>query len=274
MINLHPRPSESVMPRHGGDRPLLTVASVRAIKADYESDVRLLQEMPARIEQKKRRLEAAMLFLPEGMDLDAVEQEVPDVSQPIAPTSLPAQPALPEPTADVQGGDEPDDTGSMTWAGEMLAQLQAAGRGVSHRELLDGLMATLLRAKATKGFKGFYNAVARLADKGDLVKGGGLLYHKDVAAKVIAEHGQLPDVGHVTRRRAGGSASFIVEALQEHPGGLTGPQLKEIVSSMDGAPKSMREHGQYIYNLLGTLMGNGSVTKQNGLYKLSPEGVT
>jgi hypothetical protein len=225
---------------------LLTVESVRALKADYEADMRLLQELPARVEFKKRRLEAAMLFLPPGIDLDQQEpaaDKPPDVGQ--------VEPYKP------------------SWTGEMARILSEQDGGLAHKDLLQAIRETEFGKHAHPGDKGFYNAVGRLAEKGLLVKAGGLLYHRDVANRILARGESLPDLTIELNRRAGSAGSLVVEVLSAHPKGLTAPELKKLVAAREDAPKSLQEHGQYIYNVLSTLIGNGSVVRKNGIYRLT-----
>ena len=243
------------------DEPLLTVAAVRALKADYEADVRLLAELPARVEQKKVRLDAATLFLPSGFNW------MEPVAEQIAPSAIPATAEQPSKSSEAI----PD--GRISWTGEMTKALAKLPSGITHKDLLAILKKTELGERQSTGEKGFYNAIGKLAEKGVLVKSGGLLYHRDVADRIKATGASLPDMTFDASRRAGSSASFVVEALQANPKGLTAPALKQIVGSREDAPKSLREHGQYIYNILSTLMGSGAVSRRAGVYKLTRRAV-
>ena len=238
------------------DAPLLTLSAIRALLAEYEADVRLLAELPARVESKKRRLDAAMLFLPPDFDLNAPAVSAGADAQPQAPAEAPAASAA-EPAR-------------VTWTSEMSKHLASLDGGISHRDLLAALKQTELgQREASPGEKGFYNAIAKLAEKGTLVKIGGLLYHKDVVTR-LTENGQpLPDMTIEVARRAGGSGSLVVEVLAQHPKGLTAPALRKLFAEREDAPKSLREHGQYIYNILSTLMGNGTIVRRNSVYKLT-----
>lgn len=257
-----------------GDEPLLTLAAVRALKADYEADVRLLEELPGRVELKKRRLEAAMMFLPPGVDLDQVAAAAPP--KPPAPITRSPAAAWPFPTGSVAPvpPTAPAATGAtadekITWSGEMTRLLVTSGRGLSHRELLDELKKTELGERSSPGEKSFYNTISRLAERGVLVKAGGLLYHADVAERLRASGNPLPDMTTEVGRRAGGSSSLVVDALTAHSKGLTAPELKRVIGARDDAPKSLKDHGQYIYNVLSTMLGNGTITRRNGVYRLA-----
>lgn len=64
-------------------------------------------------------------------------------------------------------------------------------------------------------------------------------------------------------------SSLVVEVLGNYQKGLTAPELKKLVAAREDAPKSLQLHGQYIYNVLSTLMGNGTVMRKNGIYRLA-----
>lgn len=258
------------------DLPLLTVATVRALRSDYEADVKLLAELPARIEAKKRRLDAAMLFVPPGTSLDGPELAMP-VPQPVAKQVLELSLAPSDSEESTAGDEDRDDDDDeigesakrITWSSAMAEALAAADKGVTHKELLEKLVETPLGSRRSNGDKGFYKAIARLKKVGAITQAGGLIYHKDVAARIIEKLGELPDAHAETNRREGGTASMVVRVLRQHPEGLVGPELKELVGAMPGAPKSLTGHSQYIYNVLAKLIGSGAVAKDGGLYRLA-----
>ena len=266
---------------------LLTAADILRLKADYESDVRLYEQLPARIKLKKRRFEAALLFAPAGFDPDAISApmvpsapvntavmatsvEVPTLEQ--EPASAPVDAA-----ADLAADDEKfelthasvESPSRITWIGELARVLDEADRGLSHLEALTMLKETPLGEKPSAGDKGFYNAIARLEKRGDLHKSGGRIYSKKLVMEMEARGEPLPDVTIETRRRAGGTASVVIEILKTHPSGLDANQLRKVAADMPGVPSSMSKHTHYIYNVLGTLMGQGFIVKgDDGLYRL------
>jgi hypothetical protein len=236
------------------DEPLLTVTAIRSLKQDYEADLRLFAELPGRLEAKKRKLDAALMFLPPGIDLDGAAPELADKAALPAPPPVTVNPSAP---------------GKATWAGEMERMLLSLDAGISHQGLLQRLKQTELGERSSPGEKGFYNAIARLSERGLLEKHGGLLYHRTLADRIRASGRAFPDVTIEVARRAGGSASLVVETLEQHPKGLTAPELKKLLAVREDAPKSLREHGQYIYNILSTLIGNGTVSRRKGVYRLA-----
>lgn len=256
-------------PENEPDPPLLTVGTLRALKREVDTLERQLIELPAQLEFARRRLDAAKLFMPEGMALD--DESAPQQADPMGAGLAPHQP-----TASSDGNASASDVSAsvstkLTWRSGIESELIKARRGITHKELLDRLIETPLGGNRSEGNKGFYNAIARLEKGGTLVKAGGLLYHSATAAEIVAQHGGLPNAQQGVRRRQGGAANLVIEALRGHPGGLTGTQLSETVSMMSGAPKSLTDHRHYIYNILSNLMGSGTVTKWDGLYRLTQD---
>lgn len=243
----------------------LTADEILRLKADYEADVRLYEELPARIKLKKRRFEAAMLFAPDGFDPN--ESASPAAVTPPLPESPPPPPAVQPETKDFELTQEPVER--LTWIGELARVLNSSDRGLSHKEVLAILKATPLGDSVSVGEKGFYNAVSRLEARGQLIKSGGLLYAKKLVEEMEARGEHLPDVTMETRRRAGGTATMIIEVLKLHPSGLDGNELRKQVAAMPGVPSSLSKHTHYIYNVLAPLIGQGVVAKGNdGLYRL------
>lgn len=277
MSSLHENPEQT---SSASSSPLLTLEGIVRLKADYEADVRLLEELPARIKLKKRKYEAALLFAPPGFDPDAVALRPAETSaHAVAPTAVNAEfdppmvlvPHKAEPEFDlvapIHGDQEAE--GRLTWIGELARVLDAADRGLSHQEVLTILKQTELGQRVSTGEKGFYNAVLRLEKRGGLVKNGGLLYSPKLVEAMKARGETLPDVSIETRRRQGGSASVVMEVLRDaYPDGLDASQLRDEVAKKPGVPSSIGKHTHYIYNVLSTLMGQGEVVKDAlGLYR-------
>jgi hypothetical protein len=75
----------------------------------------------------------------------------------------------------------------------------------------------------------------------------------------------IPEVKH----RQGGSAWFVLRVLEKSPLGLAAHEIKDALSAESDAPASLQKHSQFIYNVLGTLVGAGSVIKKDGKYFLA-----
>jgi hypothetical protein len=247
---------------------VLPVEAILRLKAEYEADVRLLEELPARIKLKKRKYEAALMFAPPGFDPNAPVIPAPRVRRRLeleepAPTPAPTSP----PKADFELVAPESRGGKPTWIGELAALLDSLDRGITHKDALATLKANP-GLSSSAGEKGFYNAVARLEKNHRLIKHGGLLYSPRVVA-ALAERGEpLPDISPEMRRRAGGSAAVALEVLRAHPDGLDAMRLREELGKLPAVPESVTKHSHYIYNVLATLIGQGEVAKdETGVYK-------
>lgn len=254
--------------------PLLTVEDIIRFKADYESDLKLLEELPARIKQKKRKYEAALFFAPEGFDPDApLKSAIVAVSGLVSVAASGFQQPELQSTFELTDQQEEAESeevgGRLTWTGELKRVLVNSFAGVSHQDALAQLKETKLGERVSKGEKGFYNAVSLLEKKGALVKAGGLLYSANVIEQMKARGESIPDESAETRRRSSGSGAATLQVLRSHPQGLDANTLRSELAKVPGAPASIAKHGHYIYNILGSLMGQGEIEKDaNGIYKL------
>ena len=257
---------ETTVPKaRAGDKPLLTVGDVRALKADYEADMQLFADLPARIEQKKRKLDAALMFLPTGANIDDDEEEQADqLSTPVPADSDASVPKWPMPAH------LSTNSNRTSWASAMAAVLAALPGGSSHKDLRSMMEKSALAKGGTLTTKTFYNTISRLAEKGDLIKSGGLLFHKEVFARVmVVGPAAAPSTAPV---QLSSSAKIVAEALAPHPKGLSVPEIRQVVSTRPDAPKSLRNHSQYVYSILATMTKHGVVRKQKENYYLVKKG--
>jgi hypothetical protein len=157
--------------------------------------------------------------------------------------------------------------GRVVWSEEMWKVLKEQKQGISYADLLAELVKNPeLGNNRSKGNKGFYQAIRRLTQAGDVEKIGGLLYTKALAKSLRARGDALPQ-SHPTPGRNGGARSIILALLTNYPGGLTGSQIKEIAAKHPDAPSSLRSDSHYIYNVLGGLKKKGEIAKDGELYK-------
>lgn len=263
--------------------PFLSVDVILRLKAEYEADVKLLEELPARIKAKKRKYEASLFFAPPNFDPDSLEHAKPGqgstLSELIAGDAVSSTAKVDAPSAESHlqlfSVDQEEDAGDdsagirLTWAGELDRLLSSSPVGISHQDALAKLKETSLGERVSQGEKGFYNAVARLEKKGLLFKSGGLLYSSKLVDEMKSRGELLPDVSTETRRRAGGSGTMAIEVLRLNPDGLDANALREEMRKLPGVSASVVKHGHYIYNILGTLMGQGEIERDaQGVYKL------
>lgn len=253
------------------DAPLLTVASIRELRDDLDADLRLQKELPRRIEQKRARLEAALMFAPESLRNEKASASDTRPKQTIKPQSkktapLPAKAKLkPAPATRIIKARN----GKKTWTVTIMKALRQADTGLSHRDLRAAMEKLGMARRLESSDKGFYGGIAKLIHAGEVIKSGGLLYARGVA-EALERQGALPDKTAESRQR-GGTSALVLEVLRGFPTGLNGPQLQQLVAARPDAPKSLRDHRHYIYNVLATLVGAGQVMKVDGVYRLMVE---
>lgn len=243
--------------------PFLPGHFILGLKKDLDDKRRLLEDLPRQIEELAKRYEAAMIFAPPGFDPD---KEARRLAEEAESAPIPQSATLPAALPQIEIDLDESPTGKVGWRRAILNILGSALKGLPHKEIVEKAR-NMYALPPSNGEKAFYNAIAKLVNAGQVIKHGNLLYTADVLTELKAS-GALPELPGVNRR-AGSSAEFVAAALREYPQGLTGPQLRNVLSTVPGAPKSLFQHGQYIYNILAPMMGAGEVIKNDGIYKLS-----
>lgn len=155
----------------------------------------------------------------------------------------------------------------LTWSAEMRRVLGEQDAGISYSDLLAILVNGDLGKHRSTGDKGFYQAIRRLTAAGELVKSGNLLYSAELAKTLKANGEALP----VRSAERGGAGSIVLGILDQNPRGLSAPELKEKAGNHPDAPKSIRAHPHYIYNVLRKLAKAGKVTKEGYKYRRTAE---
>lgn len=229
---------------------------ILALKVKMDEKQRLYEQLPQEISECKRIYEAALIFAPKNFD-------------PSVKSSSTEQGVLFQPVAKKAklGIEKQPRAERKSWATSVKNVLDSAGRGMNRKELFEAVRLNNPDLPVSAGEKGFYNAIAKVLERGNLVKHGDLLFSSQLVEDMKSRGEELPETPE-RRIRSGGSADFVLNALQSHPTGLTAPEIKKIVGDIPEAPKSIREHGQYIYNILATLMGSGAVVKKDGIYSV------
>lgn len=236
----------------------LSVEFIRQLKHELEDDIRLLEELPERISQKKRRYEAALMFAPAGFDPDGAplpEVEEDAVDGAVAPefVLIPA--------------DNVRESNAPSWTKAIQKVLDRSDGGLTHKELLFKVREEFPAMPVSTGEKGFYNGVSKLAYRKTLLKHGVQLYSSKVVDAIHARGDTLPEAPSV-QTRSGSSGEIIMAILGTHAEGLSAQDLKLLVNNVPDAPASLKKHSQYIYNVLATLIGSGQVVKVGSMYRL------
>jgi len=221
-------------------------------EAELEYDVRLFAELPAKIEEKKKKIAAIKVVVSNGFhSLPAIieakqEKQAPAVEE---------KPAIRRIRRTRR---------KVTWSSTVLRILDDNNGGLTHQEILQAAIKTPLGERRSAGDKGFYNAVGRLVKNRQIVKHGRLLYSAKVARQLQARGEKLPDAPV----KAGGSSGLVLDLLRSRPDGLAAPDIQRILKDNPSAPASIRDHKHYVYNLLATLIGKGLVIRsEDSIYR-------
>jgi hypothetical protein len=235
---------------------------ILALKAKLDEKQRLYAQLPAEIEDLAVRFKAAMVFAPPNFDPSKPAEKTPSP----AATGSRERVQLIDTLSQKRS---PVPLKPIGWRKALQILLDDATEGVAHKSLLN-MAREKYALPSSEGEKGFYNAVSKLINAGQAVKHGNLLFSSAVY-EILKKNDELPKILE-TQRRSGSSAELTHMVLSKFTDGLTGPELRKALSQIPDAPKSLREHGQYVYNILGTMMGTGEVVKENGIYRLSTRG--
>lgn len=240
-----------------GDTPVLTIAGIRDLVNEYVEErrarktlMRQAQEHEQRSDRVWKKIDAARLFAPDSMNFDALITEA-------------AKAVLEIDSGTIQTRD-----GQPTWTATIERILNEADRGLTHPQLMVEIRKTPLAEKSTKSF---YGAIAKLADRKLLIKHGGLLYTAKVAENLISKGEFAPDDAVHQTANGNSASAHVLKALDAHRKGLTGPELRSMISKEDDAPASIRAHGQYLYNVLSKLKRSGKIKKVEKRYVLVVE---
>lgn len=236
----------------------LSAEFIRQLKHELEADIRLLEELPERISQKKKRYEAALMFAPADFDPDEVTVPVVEEDA-VDPNEAPV--------FALTAVDNTEESDTPSWTKAIQSVLDKSDVGLAHKELLAKVRVEYPAMPTSTGEKGFYNGVSKLAERKSLLKHGGHLYSSKLVDAILARGETLPEAPAV-QTRSGSSGEIILKILGAHATGLSAPDLKAQLSNVVDAPASLKKHSQYIYNVLATLIGSGQVVKVGSVYQL------
>lgn len=241
---------------------------ILGLKAAMDEKQRLLESLPKVIEALSKRFDAAMLFAPPGFDPNKslVETRGP---QPSRDRPASAKIGL-KPLVVVRKPAKIAELKPLGWRRAILHVLTKERGGLPHRTIVARVREEFPHLPPSEGDKSYYSAVGKLMDSGTVVKHGNVIYTQEAMEEAKAK-GTLPPISEVGRR-SGSSAELILELLRGYPAGLTANDMRARLARIPGAPKSLYEHGQYIYGILGPMLGTQEVLKDGELYRLGSGG--
>lgn len=262
----------STAPKH---ESLLTLEDVRAKRRDIVLAEKELVRLSAKLETDRKEFQQMLVFVPMALRdqilSDDADEDLfsrpPERSKPATKTKS----AKPKKSAIADG---PRSEGHKFSA--FIVDLVSKSRaGISHSELKSAVQDSEYASRLEDQAKAYHRAVSKLIARKEIVRHGARFYAHAVY-QVLKKNGDLPPIEEGLSLRENGAAKITLEVLQGHPDGLTGRDLKVLVGADPAAPKSVSEHGQYIYNVLATLIGSGRVVKNGNLYqaleKVRPRG--
>lgn len=240
------------------DVTLLTVASVRAMKADYEADERLLADLPARVAEKKKRFEAALLFVTEDQrtaifsESTEVVSEVVEIKEPLKPTI-----AELSPRRFVKSRN-----GRPTWTGLIMQVIENATEGLTHDQIMVeiGRLNPAFSKELGRNTKPYYHAMSKLEARKEIERRAGYFYPPGLIHRLPRQGEELPQ-----KPRAGlkeyTSAWFINHVLEGAKEGMTAHDIKEALKDEEGVTPKLTSNSSFIFNVLKALQVDGYVEK-------------
>ena len=255
-------------PKHDS---LLTIDDVRAKRRAIVDGERELVRITEKLEVDRRAFQQMMFFVPEGMRAQIADDVTP------APDLFRASEAAPTETQRMgitlrrtrPAAANGQQSAGFEFTAFILDVVGKSRDGIGHAELKAAVQNTKHAARLKDQAKAYHRTLGKLIARNDLVRHGSKFYDPAVY-EVLKKNGELPEVEEgASGREIGAAARLTLEVLQAHPVGLSGPDLKVLVGADPDAPKSVKGHGQYIYNVLATLIGTGKVIKEGPLYRIA-----
>lgn len=161
---------------------------------------------------------------------------------------------------------------SMSIISAVLAVIQSAPPPIAPYQVKEKLAEGEIGERIRASDKGFYNAISRLAQRGQIKKHNGWLFtpeglhtylSKVKAGEIVDEKPTVP-----TRSPMG---DMILEFIQGHPGATSG----EVISFLKTAPEmdaALNPNTTVAYNIISRLTQRNQIIKRDGkLYPLASE---
>lgn len=158
-----------------------------------------------------------------------------------------------------------------TWPGMVLYLAEDEDRGREPRELLDKAreMPEFADKTSVANPTGFYNAISRLAERGDIKRRGTLVYSKKLWKAI--EAGEVEDVAWKAAERAAPPIrEYILEKMRGR--GFIAPKvIGVLISDEQEIADRLARNPQYLYTLLGRMVRKKELVKRDSTYALSSE---
>lgn len=141
-------------------------------------------------------------------------------------------------------------------------------KGIGHRELKQAVAESEFSVRLDDQAKAYHRTVSKLIARKEIIRYGEKFYDPE-AYKILEKARKLPEIEDGVRLRENSAAGITMQILESSARGLTGPEIKSAVALHPNAPKSVRTHGHYIYNVLSNLIGSGKIEKAGSIYRIA-----
>ena len=248
--------------------PLLTLDDVRAKRRAIAQGERELVRISTTLEADRKEFQQMLVFVPANLrDRILSDEDAPDLFD--VPSREPLNKiAVQKPLKRKQfiATDSQRSQGHQ-FSIFITTLVSKSPAGISHTELKAAVSISEYAVRLEDQAKAYHRTISKLIERNDIVRHGSKFYAPSVY-EVLKKNGNLPEIEEGISLRENGAANITLGVLQGHPDGLSGPDLKVLVGADPAAPKSVTAHGQYIYNVLATLIGSGRVVKNGLLYQV------
>ncbi len=158
-----------------------------------------------------------------------------------------------------------------TWPGMVLWLIKDEDRGREPRELLDKArqMPEFADRLGTSNPTGFYNAISRLAERGEIMRRGTLIYSRDLWDAIDA--GEVEDRAHNAMQKAGPQMREYILQKMRGRGFLAPKVISDLICDEKEIADRLARNPQYLYTLLGRMVGKKELVKRDSTYALANE---
>lgn len=224
----------------------------------------------AKLETRRRLLDAAMLFIPTEGSSESEREPV------VAPGRLGQSQLFTSEHPSADGAQmtpcPPDDkkegvAPKVGWATEIMQVLNSAGRGLTHQAIIKEMMKSPFGDRLAESTKRYYTTVQRLIKRSEVEQRGKLYYSSYVLDQMIKRGEPIPEgADQPFDENDNTSPALIYRLISNSSNGLTGSQLVDELSMMPEATESILRHPQFVYNVLGSMVKKGLLVKEDRRY--------
>jgi hypothetical protein len=141
-------------------------------------------------------------------------------------------------------------------------RLRSAGTPLTLREIIEELKNSEFAERISRNPNSVYNAVSRMADRGEIKRAGKAIVSSEVFDRLIAA-GQDPFVGQEEPETA---PDIIQKILRDSPTPMTTAEIMQIIRSDSTLGPKLARNPQYGYTVLGRMLKRGQIGRDGNAY--------